>query len=141
MDANFLTQDTKFDELQKSIIAGNISNKEEMLKSDTQVEFEDKIRKGEVEVITQEDVKETYGDNFYLRGDIEAVENKIEETITKGEEDFIEQEEWDAIQTTRNQLEGLVSKAIVIQKGDKTSYLEIFVKAEAENEDGGEGEV
>ena len=81
-----------------NIIKGNITNADEVLKSDAEVTFEEEIKKGEVEVLTMEDVKESYNNQFWKGEDIE---------------DF-------------NSLER--KAVVAVQKGNAQSYREIYVK-------------
>ncbi len=127
MNQEFLDRAEKIDELQKAHIMGNFANSDQVLKSEDQLDFEDKVKKGEVEVITLEDVKEDYGDKYFLKSDIDKFEDDLEVLIKKGEEEFLTEEEWDALSKGRADIEKLEAKAIAVQKGDKSGYLEVLV--------------
>lgn len=112
-----------------NIIKGNITNADEVLKSDAEVAFEEEIKKGEVEVLTMEDVKESYNNQFWKGEDIATVEANIETVIKKGEEEYLEEDEFDELEKAMEDFNSLERKAVVaVQKGNAQSYREIYVK-------------
>ena len=112
-----------------NIIKGNITNADEVLKSDAEVNFEEEIKKGEVEVLTMEDVKESYNNQFWKGEDIATVEANIETVIKKGEEEYLEEDEFDELEKAMEDFNSLERKAVVaVQKGNAQSYREIYVK-------------
>jgi len=110
-----------------NIIKGNITNADEVLKSEKEVQFEESIRKGEIEVVSMEDIKDTYNNTFYKGEDVAKVEASVEALIKKGEDNFLEEEEFESLEKAISELNILERKAVSIQKGDGKSYREIYV--------------
>jgi len=123
------------DEIQKAIIANHFSNKDEVLKSDEQISFEDEVRKGVVEVVTLDEIKEDYNDQMWLKKDLQEIENNAEALIQKGEKDYLTQDEWDNLKETGEKINALERKAVAIQKGQKVDYIEVFVEPTTDEDD------
>lgn len=140
MNQDFLNRDANYEDLQKGIIASNFENADEILKSEHELKFEDDIRKGEVDVITTDDLKEDYSDEYYTAKDVAKFESELDSLIKKGEEDFITEEEYDSLVNGRADIDDLERKAVAFKKGDVDGYVEIFVSPtlEGENEEGDE---
>lgn len=132
MDSNFFNQ-PKQDEIMKGIIAGNFSNANEVLKSESEIEFEDLVAKGEVEVVSMEDIKESYQNRFWKGEDIAAIETAMEALIKKGEEEFLEQEEWEQLEKAMEDIKSLERKAVAVQVNGGHSYREVYVQASKED--------
>ena len=131
MDSKFFEK-PKQDEVMKSIIAGNISNASEVLKSDSQTQFEDLVRKGEVEVVSMDDIKETHGNQFWKGEDVAVIEGNIEKLIKKGEDDFLEEGEWTALQKAMDDIAALERKAVAVPSNGGHEYREVFVNKATE---------
>lgn len=110
-----------------NIIKGNIVNADEVLKSDAEVTFEESIRKGEVEVLTMDDIKESYNNTFYKGEDIATVEANIDALIQKGSEHYLEEEEFELLEKAMYDFSRLDRKAVAVQSGGTQKYREIFV--------------
>lgn len=132
MDAQFLNRKSNFEQDMMDIIKGNIHNADEVLKSNDEVNLENAIHKGEVEVISMEDIKETYGDRFWKGEDVAQVEKNIESLIQKGENEFLEEEEFDALTKAMEDINTLDRKAVAMKRGNAIVYKEIFVQKAAE---------
>ncbi len=131
MDSTFFDQ-PKHDEVMKGRIMKGISNASEVLKSDAQVEFEELVSKGEVEVVSLDDIKETHGNQFWKGEDVTLIEENIEALIKKGEDDFLESEEWTALQKAMDDIKTLERKAIAVPFNGGHAYREVYVRAVAE---------
>jgi len=109
----------KFDEIQKGHIASNF----ESVKSDEQVAFETSIQKGEVEVVSVDDLKESYGSKFFKSEDVNAFENQLESLIKKGQDSALEEAEWDFLEKGRTDMDALEAVAVATPKG----YARVYV--------------
>ena len=131
MDSNFFNQ-PKNDEVMKDRILKGMSNATDLLKSDVQNELEDLVKKGEVEVVSMDDIKETYGNQFWKGEDVSAIEDNIEALIKKGEDEFLEEDEWNALEKAMADIKLLEKKAIAVPFRDGHTYREVYVqKAES----------
>lgn len=138
MNQAFLNREVSYEDLQKGIIASNFENTDDILKSEQELKFIDDIRKGEVDVITTEDLKEDFNDKYYTASGIAKCEQAMEALIKKGEDDHLTEEEYESLTKGREDIDRLERKAVAIKKGDVDGYAEIFVepKSEDEGEDG-----
>ena len=127
MDNSFFER-PKQDEVMKGRILKGISNASEVLKTDEQVAFEDLVTKGQVEVVSMDDIKETYGDTFWKGEDVKAVEGNIEALIKKGEDEFLEEGEWEQLEKAMSDVNSLERKAIAVPFNGGHTYREIYVK-------------
>ena len=106
MNSEFFNRD-KFAVINSNNIAKKFTNSEDMLKSAKVDSFEDGIRKGEIDVITMEDIQNTFGGTFYKGEDIDTLENNLEELITKGQESYLTEDEWNTLSKGREDVDSL----------------------------------
>ncbi|MAT11561.1 MAG: hypothetical protein CMM02_11190 [Rhodopirellula sp.] len=126
MNSEFFNRD-KFAVINSNNIAKKFTNSEDMLKSAKVDSFEDGIRKGEIDVITMEDIQNTFGGTFYKGEDIDTLENNLEELITKGQESYLTEDEWNTLSKGREDVDSLLKKAIIVPKGNTQEYKEVYV--------------
>lgn len=115
-------------EIVKGNIVRNFKNVDEVLKSEDERAFEESINKGDVDVVTQDDLKDTFDDKYFTKGDIEKFDANIDALIKKGEDSAISEEEYDFIVKSIAERESLIEKALVVQVGEKQKYYPIFVQ-------------
>ena len=118
----------------KSNIYKSITNKEEVTMSDEARAFHDDIQKGEVEVITREDLRETYGDRFFAKGNVDELNARLEGLIKKGEEESISEDEYEFLTANLEATEGLILKAMPVASEGAQKYVPVYV-AIAKEED------
>ena len=116
---------TGYEDLQKAQIMSQFNNSSEILKSEHQLEFEESINKGEIEVISLEDVTESYNDTFFAKSDIDKFEGQLEELIKKGEDEYLDESEYEALVDGRNDVDSLLCKAVALDNG---GYAEVYVR-------------
>ena len=126
MNSEFFNRD-KFAVINSNNIAKKFTNSEDMLKSAKVDSFQDGIRKGEIDVITMEDIQNTFGGTFYKGEDIDTLENNLEELITKGQESYLTEDEWNTLSKGREDVDSLLKKAIIVPKGNTQEYKEVYV--------------
>ncbi len=126
MNSEFFNRD-KFDTINKNIIATKFSNSTDVLKSEKVQSFEEGIRKGEIDVVSMEDIQNTYGGTFYKGEDIDQFENNLEELIKKGQESYLTEDEWNTLSKGREDVDSLLKKAIIVPKGSTQEYKEVYV--------------
>lgn len=119
-------------EARRQMISDNImksmTNKEEVFKTEEQENFEKSIKTGGVEVITMDDVNESYGGKYFQKSDVDKVNAQIDELIVKGETDNISEEEYNFIEGNLEASKELVLKALVIpQAGEGQKYIPVYV--------------
>jgi len=139
MKAEFLNRDANYEDIQKGIIASNFTNTNEILKSEQVLKFEEDIKKGNVDVITNDDLKEDYDNKYYTAKDVSKFEGELDALINKGETDFLTDEEYESLEKGRADIDGLERKAVAFRKGEVDGYVEIFVSSKPEGEEEGEG--
>lgn len=126
---------TGYEDIQKAHILSGFTNVDEVLKSEHQEQFEDSIKKGEVDVISQDDIRDTYSDTFFKGEDVRKFEDELEGLIKKGEDNYLTEDEWEYLAKGRADVEALERKAVAIEKGGRTEYHEVFVAATPESGD------
>ena len=125
----------KQDEVMKGIIMKGISNSSEALKTDEQEMFEAIVKAGDVELLSADDIKNTYGDSFWKGEDIANIKKSIDALIKKGEEDYLEEDEFNELEKAMNAVHGLERKAIAVPFRDGHIYKEIFVDPSLKKEE------
>jgi len=135
---DFINNGVKFDESQAEIIKANISNSDEVLKSEQEVSLEEAVTKGEVDVISIDDINETYNNEFYKSEDVKKIEANMDALIEKGESDHLTEEEFAELEKAMADIKKLERKAIAVPKGDTHTYREVYVMAQEEGEEGEE---
>ena len=82
-----------------------------------------------------EDVKESYNNVFYKGEDIHSMGENLDTLIEKGENEYLEQDEFDALLKGLDDYKQLERKAIAVPKGEGHTYREIYVMPTEEVED------
>jgi len=134
---NILNGGQKQDARAMDIIKGNISNADDVLKSEKELSLEESIRKGDVEVISMDDLKESYNNTFYKGEDIDTMGKNLDILIEKGESEYLEEDEFEALEKGLADYRALERKAIATPRGEGVAYKEVYVMpvAEATDED------
>lgn len=133
-DKDFFAQPKQEDIIKGNVING-ISNAHEVLKTDTDLKIEEEVQKGEVEVISMDDVKESHGNVFWKGEDVAAINAKCESVIEKGEKDFLGEGEWADLEKAMDSIKELERKAIAVPFRGGHIYREIFVRPIEKKED------
>jgi len=140
MNHDILTSEKTFEDIQKGIIASNFSNANEILPSKGAVKFQEDIKKGEVDIISTDDIKSDHGNKYYTASDIEKFEGVLEGLVKKGEDDHLSEEEFEFLSKGREDIDGLERKAVAVKKGEVDGYVEVYVSPKSEDDEGGEGD-
>ena len=120
----------------KANIYKSFTNAEEVTMSDGQRAFQDDIVKGEVEVVSQDDLKETYGNRFYFKKGVDELNTRLEELIKKGEDESISEDEFAFLESNLEATEGLILKAMAVPTaGNSQKYVPVYVALADTTED------
>lgn len=133
MDARIINGGGDFNNMMKAKIASAFTNTEEMLRTDEETSLIGEIQKGEVAVIGKDALEKEHNMEFFFGKDVRAFEKRVDDLVTKGEKDYLTQDEYEEMCKGLHDLKNITRKAIVL-KGEKsgvTKYLDIFVKGEA----------
>lgn len=140
MDNNILDTE-KQSEIYSRNIRKAFSNADEMIKTDDQIKFEDSVRKGEVDVVTFDEIKENYGNKFMTEPQLAEFDRKCDELIAKGEnpETPLTGEEFEALEKALESRKLLLKKAVPSDPFGRKGYLPIYVTETNESNEGDEG--
>jgi hypothetical protein len=116
----------KIDEFQKGLIAKSFA----IEKSEQEIEFENQISKGEIDVVSADDLKESFGGVFYKAEDVAKLENQIDTLIEKGQKEYLEEEEFNVLEKSTKDFSKLEQVALVTPKG----YVKVFVQKQEQEE-------
>ena len=126
MNSEFFDRE-KFGVINSNNIADKFTNKADMLKSNKTESFEDGVRKGEVDVVSLEDINNTFGGTFYKGEDVDSLENSLEDLIKKGQDTYLTEDEWSTLSKGREDVDSLLRKAIIVPNGKTQVYKEVYV--------------
>lgn len=100
----------------KGILAG-FSNVDEITKSEEEIKLQDSLRKGEIEIISVEDLKENYNGVYLTKEKLEKAQSDVDSLIEKGEKSFVTEEEVETIEVLQNQINN--SKQVILKGEDE----------------------
>lgn len=120
----------------KANIYKSFTNAEEVTMSDEVRAFQDDIVKGDVEVVTQDDLRETYGNKYFMKGNVDELNGRLETLIKKGEDSSISEEEFSFLEANLEATDGLILKAMAVPTaGNSQKYIPVYVSVSEEVED------
>lgn len=123
----------------KSILKG-FTNLDEVVKTKEQERIEKAISDGSIKVVTVEDIKKEYGGIYVTPANYSKMESDLNATLKKGEDDHLEEEEFDALEKAQKEFDSLEE---VIVKGNsedgKPFSARVYVLKHAEVTEGAEG--
>lgn len=135
MDEDLLKNGKKFPDMMRERIMKGISNADEVLKSEEQEQFEERVRKGEVDVATIEELDNEYGGRFWKGEDIDAVKAECDSIIEKGETEEISEDEYEFATSNLTRMKGLIEKAMPVPTEEGHYYQRIFVEPQGNSEE------
>ena len=126
---NILGDDFVTDEdFGKSIIANRFSNRDEVLIPDSIRAFSEIVEKGEVDVLTKEELENKYDNQVMYKANYDKLGEALDNLVKKGEEDYLTEEEFDSLEKGLEDYRGLIRKALPIGKDGKVAFhAEVYV--------------
>lgn len=129
LSANFQSDD----QINKANIASNFTNLKDSLLSDDMYAFQEDVRKGNVEVLTADDLQKSFGNQMMYKPQHTALGEKIDELIEKGQTSYITEEEADFVEKGGAIYRNALKKALPVHKeggGEVLAHVEVYVTPE-----------
>jgi hypothetical protein len=128
---NFVTDE----DFGKSIIADRFSNRNEVLIPDSIREFNDSVEKGEVDILTKSELEGDFSGQVMYKENYEKLGFALDNLVKKGEDDYLTDEEFNALEKGLEDYKGLIRKALPVVKdgtNDVLTHVEVYVAPTAE---------